>query len=138
MTSPSDLVDHYTSLPMILQLFIALCTLRSESLVYVVSDTSADTLDGLDTSKSFDSQSQVLGVLQQTDGSPVTALGSATFATFPVTGVTGYTSSSSSSSANWAQTTVGIAVLSTIGGSLVLLAAILATYFLCTRTRKYR
>ncbi|XP_033745663.1 LOW QUALITY PROTEIN: protocadherin Fat 4-like [Pecten maximus] len=109
----------------------------SESLIYVVSDTSADTLDGLQTTKSFQTSSEILSVLQQADGSPATALSGATFTTFPVTAVSSYTSSSSTTT-NWAQTTVGIAVLSTIGCSIVLLAAILAAYFFCTRSRKYR
>ncbi|XP_069101545.1 protocadherin Fat 4-like [Argopecten irradians] len=110
---------------------------QSESLIYVVSDTSADTLDGLQTTKTFETSSEILSVLQQADGTPVTALSGATFATFPVTSVSSYTSSSTTTT-NWAQTTVGIAVLSTIGCSIVLLAAILAAYFFCTRSRQYR
>lgn len=105
--------------------------------MYVVSDTSTDDMGGIESAKSFLTQSEILRVLQNTDGTPAASLNTANYATFPISSVNGYTDTSASSD-NWVQSTEGIAVLCTIGASIVLLATILVVYFLCTRERKYR
>ncbi|KAJ8302067.1 hypothetical protein KUTeg_021054 [Tegillarca granosa] len=111
--------------------------MKSESFVYVVSDISTDAMSGIESDKSFLSQSEILQVLQNTDGTPAASLNTANYATFPITSVSGYTDTSTSSD-NWVHSIEGIAVLCTIGASIVLLATILIVYFLCTRERKYR
>ncbi|KAK3102501.1 hypothetical protein FSP39_011842 [Pinctada imbricata] len=115
-------------------------TQRSESIIYVVNDETADNIDGIEGTKSFMSQDTLLSILRESsDGTPSSVLTTANFATFPVTSVHAATGESSSESdTSWPQTTVGIAVLSTIGASILLLAIILVTYFLCTRGRQYK
>lgn len=84
------------------------------------------------------SQSDIQQVLSDPDGTPTTVLTTAAFSLYPVTSVESYVDSSTSSSQNWAQSTLGIAVIATIVSTIVLLVVILFLYFLCTRNRQYR
>lgn len=106
----------------------------------MVESLHADKIDGIDNEKTFMTQSEILKVLSESDGSPSTALSSAAFTSFPVSLVEPYVDTSITSTQNWAQTTVGIAVISTIACAIVLLAIILVLYFYCTRNtdKEYR
>ncbi|CAC5419061.1 FAT4 [Mytilus coruscus] len=106
---------------------------QSETTFYVVESTAADTIDGIENEKNFMTQSDLLTVLSQGDGTPASVLTTAAFTSFPVTSVEPYVDTTTSTSQNWAQTTVGIAVITTIVCALVLLAAILILYFWLTR-----
>ncbi|XP_071178274.1 protocadherin Fat 4-like [Mytilus edulis] len=106
---------------------------QSETTFYVVESTAADTIDGIENEKNFMTQSDLLTVLSQGDGTPASVLETAAFTSFPVTSVEPYVDTTTSSSENWAQTTVGIAVITTIICALVLLALILILYFWFTR-----
>ncbi|VDI60019.1 Hypothetical predicted protein [Mytilus galloprovincialis] len=106
---------------------------KSETTFYVVESTAADTIDGIENEKNFMTQSDLLTVLSQGDGTPASVLETAAFTSFPVTSVEPYIDTRTSSSENWAQTTVGIAVITTIICALVLLALILILYFWFTR-----
>lgn len=113
---------------------------RSETTFYVVESTAADTIDGIENEKNFMTQSDLLTILRQGDGTPASVLETAAFTSFPVTSVEPYVDTTTSSSENWAQTTVGIAVITTIICALVLLALILILYFWFTRNtdKEYR
>ena len=108
---------------------------RSKTTMYVVKDRSTDTIDGLEKDKTFMSQDDILQVIRQSnDGTPAYPLKSKAFNTFPVNFVGPYHEDVPEKPA-WYESKLGIAILSTVFVSLVLLAVILLLYFCCTRDR---
>ncbi|XP_056001462.1 uncharacterized protein LOC130048573 [Ostrea edulis] len=85
------------------------------------------------------SQDNILNVLRQSnDGTPASVLTTPTFATFPVTSVNPSTEAVISSTKPWPETSEGIAVLTTIGVTILLTILFFVLFCVCTRNRKYK
>ncbi|XP_062584769.1 protocadherin Fat 4-like [Saccostrea cucullata] len=111
----------------------------SQSSIYVVNSLSADTQSGIEGNKPFMSQDNILNVLRQSsDGTPASVLTTPTFATFPVTSVNPSLEAVISDTQSWAETTEGIAVLTTIGVTLFLAVLFTVLFCVCSRNRKYK
>uniref|UniRef100_K1S1L0 Uncharacterized protein n=1 Tax=Magallana gigas TaxID=29159 RepID=K1S1L0_MAGGI len=108
--------------------------------MYVVNSVSADTQSGIDGNKPFMSQDNILNVLRESpDGTPSSVLTTPTFATFPVTSVDPSTEFVISDTESWPETTEGIAVLTTIGLTILIAVLFTVIYCVCTyRGRKYK
>lgn len=114
--------------------------ISSQSTMYVVNSVSADTQSGIDGNKPFMSQDNILNVLRESpDGTPSSVLTTPTFATFPVTSVDPSTEFVISDTESWPETTEGIAVLTTIGLTILIAVLFTVIYCVCTyRGRKYK
>ena len=113
--------------------------IRSQSSIYVVNSVSADTQSGIDGNKPFMSQENILNVLRESpDGTPSSVLTAPTFATFPVTSVDPSKDIVISDTESWSESTEGIAVLTTLGVTILLAVLFTVVYCICMRGRKYK
>lgn len=104
--------------------------------MYVVNSVSADTQSGIEGNKPFMSQDNILNVLRESpDGTPSSVLTTPTFATFPVTSV----DPSTEFVISHTETTEGIAVLTTIGLTVLIAVLFTVLYCVCTYSgQKYK
>ncbi|CAL1539050.1 unnamed protein product [Lymnaea stagnalis] len=106
----------------------------SAAYTYVVSDTSADAMANVNQDKSFMTDKEILGILQQSaDGTPVTGLSDP--AILEVSAVEPYQETQSSSADEFLSSPGGI-VMFCLLGLLLLVALILLIVFLCHRKNK--